>query len=143
MYHLPPHLGATPSLQSIAPIGLRLPPMAGLGATSFLPNAGCNCGYGSDAQAPRQASPGDLAAAGGIGLLGIGLAALVVGGMGYLIYQEVQLKKQIVEKGGGEALMKYELGRAAGTVASGLFQPKDEYRRNRKGKRKGKKKRGR
>lgn len=139
MYHLPPHLGAMPSPKSIAPIGLSLPPMAGFGATTFMPNAGCNCGYGSDDAPNRQATPGELAAAGGIGLIGVGFAALVIGGMGYLIYQEVQLKKQIVEKGGGEALMKYELGRAAGTVASGLFLPKDDYRRNRKGKRRSKK----
>lgn len=141
MYRIPAHLGAVGAPTSISPIGISLPPMAGLGCSCYTPNCP-GCAYGADETPPRPATPADLAAAGGIGLLGFGFAALVIGGMGYLIYQEVQLKKQIVEKGGGEALMKYELGRAAGTVASGLFQPKD-YRRNRKGKRKGKKKRGR
>lgn len=141
MYRIPAHLGAIGIPASISPIGISLPPMAGLGCSCYKP--GCSrCAYGIDQNPTQTDASANLVAAGGIGVLGFGLAALIIGGMSYLIYQEVQLKKQIVEKGGGEALMKYELGRAAGTVASGLFQPKD-YRRNRKGKRKGKKKFGR
>lgn len=64
------------------------------------------------------------------------LGGLLIAGLAWLAYKEVKLQEQIVEKGGGEALMKYQLGKAAGTLAYGLTRP--DYTRNKKARRKGK-----
>lgn len=69
------------------------------------------------------------------------LGGLVIAGLAWLAYKEVKLQEQIVAKGGGEALMKYQLGKAAGTLATGLTRP--DYRPNKRHKKSKKHKRGR
>ena len=63
---------------------------------------------------PVQLGKGHALLIGGLVVAGLGV-------IGYFAYQELQIRKRIVEQGGGEALMKYELGKAAGTAAAGLF----------------------
>ena len=138
MYHLPAHhlngFNAYGADDYSEPMGLQLPPIAGYGAMARA--ASGYHGLGNPAVPTVQATPPSPPTGGPVPMqgqpvqLGKG-TAIIVGGLvcaflgvvGYFAYQELQLRKQIVEKGGGEALMKYELGRAAGTVASGLFAP--------------------
>lgn len=129
--------------------------MAGMGLTQF-PAAG----YGeAPVPAPQggrllingkpwnELSSGEKVIAGGGITLAVGLGIAIIGGLAWLTVQEVKLKKQIVERGGGEALMKYELGRAAGTFAGSLgeaigggrdrgFKKNKKKRRGPKGRRK-------
>jgi hypothetical protein len=109
------------------PYGLTLAPLSGHAMR----------GMGADPGAPDPNANKDVVQmSNGAKIAVAGLGALLLAGIGWLVYKEVQLKQQIVEKGGGDALMKYELGRAAGTLAYGLT---GGYRRNKKKRRKHKK----
>ena len=140
MYHLPAHhlngYNAYGAEDYSEPMGLQLPPIAGYGAMT-LPSMSGYHGLGTPPSVPVQtvqatppASPpgGPVPMQGQPVQLGKGHALLIgglvvagLGVIGYFAYQELQIRKRIVEQGGGEALMKYELGKAAGTAAAGLF----------------------
>jgi len=155
MYHLPKHhlsgYNAYGADDYSEPMGLQLPPIAGYGAMAM---SGYH-GLGNPAVPMVQASPpmpppgGPVPMQGqpvqlgkGTAIIVGGLVCAVVGVIGYFAYHELKLRQQIVEKGGGEALMKYELGRAAGTAAAGLFSSSaTPNRRKRSGKRSGKRSR--
>lgn len=125
MYHSKSsYAGVTVADPTYAPIGLNLPAIAGYH------------GFGNPAAAvpTMKASPPEPPSGGPVPMQGQPVeinkgTALLIGGLvvaglgivGYFAYQELQLRKRIVEQGGGEALMKYELGKAAGTAAAGLF----------------------
>lgn len=154
MYHIPKHLSGYGAYgdedysdhgnQSHGPMGLQLPGIAGYGTLS-LP---ATSGYGAFGTPPTliQASPPPAPGGGpvdgsgkavvelgtGTKVLFLGLGALVLGGIAYMFYREMQLRSEIVKSGGGRALAEYELAKAAGTVAGGLFSAPERARENRR-----------
>jgi len=131
-YRIPTHLSGFAGPDHFQPYGLTLAPlsghaMRGMGAEPPAPGPGQPYPY-AEKNVVKMSDGAKIAVA--------GLGALLLAGLGWIVYKEVQLKQQIVEKGGGEALMKYELGQAAGTLAFGLT---GGYKRNKKMRRKHKK----
>lgn len=130
------------------PIPLNLPPISGYGALTLPAMNGYGFGAAPTVQAapPSPPSGGPVEGSGkpvnvvelstGTKMLIFGVGILAVGGLGYLIYREVQLRSEIVKSGGGRALAEYELAKAAGTVASGLFGPDRSAQPNRAKRRK-------
>lgn len=120
MYVIPAHhaLAAAPET-----VQLRVPPIAGFGLTQFAPN-----GLGTTVSPPPpvvQAAPPpppvqvdvkDVSPLTMFMVLGVG--ALVVGGIGWLVYKDIQLKFKIAEKEGASGLLKYEAGKAAASIAT-------------------------
>jgi len=125
-YRIPSHLSGFGGPEHFQPYGLTLAPLAGHPMR----------GMGADPSTPDpNANKNVVQMSDGAKIAVAGLGALLLAGLGWLVYKEVQLKQQIVEKGGGDALMKYELGRAAGTLAYGLT---GGYKRNKKKRRRNK-----
>ena len=85
------------------PIGVRMKPVAGFGATDWSTEEK---------------------------VIAFSLGGLLLAGLAWLVYKEVKIQEKIVETSGGEGLMKYQLGKAAGTLAYGLTRP--DYRSNKK-----------
>ena len=150
MYHAKSsYAGVMVEDPTYAPIGLDLPPIAGYGALTLPATSGYHGyhGFGNPAApvptvqasppapppggpVPMQGQPVQLGK--GTALLIGGLVVAGLGVIGYFAYQELQIRKRIVEQGGGEALMKYELGKAAGTAAAGLFASSSDEPNRRK-----------
>ena len=138
-YHIPHHLGGLGAAQQFQPIGLRMPPIRRVLS-----------GFGAD---PSNATPGSVPPVligdpnvvvlkpelgTGLKIAIFAVGGLLLAGVAWLTYKEVMFKQAVLEKGGGDALMKYELSKAAGTLAYGLT---GGYKKNRKKSRKGKKSR--
>lgn len=137
MYRIPPHLAFAAAPSSIESLQLRVPPIAGMGLTQFAPMSG----FGAEppvisgdpkAGAKTPAEPvvvnwSDIPF--GAKALVFGVGGLVIGGIAWMVYKEMQLKMEIVKQGGGKALAQYELGKAAGQAAVGLVGALGDDRR--------------
>lgn len=137
MYRIPPHLAFAAAPSSIESLQLRVPPIAGMGLTQFAPMSG----FGAEppvisgdpkAMAKTPAEPvvvnwSDIPF--GAKALVFGVGGLVIGGIAWMVYKEMQLKMEIVKQGGGKALAQYELGKAAGQAAVGLVGALGDDRR--------------
>lgn len=143
MYRIPPHLAMSAFPSSIESVQLSVPPIAGMGLTQFAPISGF--GAGTEPVPPAAAKPSaappviqgepqpvamswsDVPFATKALVFGVG--GLLIGGIAWMVYKEMQLKMEIVKQGGGKALAQYELGKAAGQAAVGLVGALGDDRR--------------
>lgn len=141
MYRIPPHLAFAAAPSSIESLQLRVPPIAGMGLTQFAPMAGFGAEppviYGDPKliQNLSRKAPAEPVVVNwsdipfGAKALVFGVGGLVIGGIAWMVYKEMQLKMEIVKQGGGKALAQYELGKAAGQAAVGLVGALGDDRR--------------